>query len=71
MKPGSEFLGRHRVIFRAEVESRVGMLVSLRRIVPVRALPKSVPVIQPAARARLKAIVASTSQAALAWTQYR
>ena len=66
--PGShgQLVGRCRVIFRAEVEMRAGMLMSLRRMVPLRALPRSVPASEPTARERLNAIVASTSQAALA-----
>lgn len=54
------------MIFHAEVEMRAGMLMSLRRIVPLRALSRSVPAREPTARERLNAIVASTRQAALA-----
>ena len=66
--PGShgQLVGRRRVIFRAEVEMRAGMLTSLRRIVPLRALPRSALAKDPTARERLNAIVARTSQAALA-----
>ena len=59
-------VGRCRTTRRAEVEMRAGMLISLRRMVPLRALLRSVPVRAPTARAKLKAIVANTSQAALA-----
>ena len=59
-------VGRCRTTRRADVEMRAGMVMSLRRMVPLRALQRSVPVRAPTARERLKAIVASTSQAALA-----
>ena len=45
---------------------RAGMLISLRRMVPLRGLPRSPPAIEPTARDKLNAMVASTSQAALA-----
>lgn len=59
-------LGRCSTTFRAEVEMRAGIWMSLRRIVAVLALPRSVPVSVPMARDRLKVIVASTNQAAFA-----
>ena len=61
-----ERAGRWSTVLRAEVEILAGMLMSLRRMVPVRAVPWSALVRIPMARDRLKAIVASTSQAALA-----
>ena len=54
------------MIFRAEVAIRAGTVMSFRRMVPLRALPRSVPARVPMARERLKAMVARTSQAALA-----
>ena len=59
-------LGRCSVSRRIEVAARAGTLMSLRRIVPVVALARSGPLSVPAARVRLNAITASTSQAALA-----
>ena len=59
-------LGRCRTIFLAEVERRAGIWMSLRRMVPLRALPRSVPASVPMARDRLNAIVAKTSQSAFA-----
>ena len=59
-------VGRCMVIRRAECAIRAGMAISLRLIVAVVALARSVPVIVAAARVRLNAITASTSQAALA-----
>ena len=50
----------------AEVAILAGTLTSFRRMVAVVALPSPVPAIVAAARVRLKAITASTSQAALA-----
>ena len=52
--PGShgQLVGRCRVIFRAEVEIRAGMLMSLRRMVPLRALPRSAPAREPTAQAK-------------------
>ena len=61
-----QLLGRCSTIFLAEVEKRAGMLISLRRMVPLRALLSSVPARVPMARERLNAIVASISQAAFA-----
>ena len=61
-----QLAGRCRVILRAEVEIRAGILMSLRRMVPLRAVPRSAPATEPTARERLNAIVARTSQAALA-----
>ena len=61
-----QLLGRCSTIFRAEVETRAGMLMSLRRMVPLRALPSPPLARVPMARVRLNAIVASTSQAAFA-----
>jgi hypothetical protein len=51
---------------RADEAIRAGTLTSLRRIVAVVALASPGPVMMAAARVRLKAIAASTSQAALA-----
>ena len=59
-------VGRCSMMRLAEVEIRAGIWMSLRRIVPLRTLLRSVPVREPTARERLKAIVASTSQAAFA-----
>src|SRR5688500_14440575 len=58
--------GRCRVIRRAEVATRAGTGISLRRMVAVVALTRSGSVRLAAARVRLYAITASTSQAALA-----
>ena len=58
-------LGRCRTSFLAEVEIRAGIWMSLRRMVPLRAVP-SVPASVPMARDRLNAIVAKTSQSAFA-----
>ncbi|MGY4543311.1 hypothetical protein ACVWY0_003244, partial [Arthrobacter sp. UYNi723] len=46
-----------RTIFLADVEMRAGMVMSLRRMVPLRALPMSLPVRVPMARERLNAMV--------------
>ena len=51
---------------RAEVATRAGTVISLRRIVAVVALARSGAATVPAARVRLNAMTASTSQAALA-----
>ena len=51
---------------RAEVATRQGRWISLRRTVAVVALARSVAASVPAARVRLNAMTASTSQAALA-----
>jgi hypothetical protein len=59
-------VGRCRVIRRAEEARRAGTVMSLRRMVAVVALARSGPVRVAAARVRLSAITASTSQAALA-----
>lgn len=48
--------GRCRTCFRAEVEMRAGIWISLRRIVPVRSLPRVLLARVPAARARLNAL---------------
>ena len=53
----------------AEVEIRAGILMSLRRMVPLRALLNSGLAVEPTARERLNAITANTSQAALAGNQ--
>lgn len=58
--------GRCRTVRPGEIERRAGTWTSFRRIVPLRALPRSVPVRDPTARDRLKALVTSTSQAAFA-----
>ena len=54
------------MIRRAEVATRAGTVISLRRIVAVVALARSGPVRVAAARVRLNAMTASTSQAAFA-----
>ena len=54
------------MIRRAEDAIRAGTVISLRRMVAVVALARSGPVRVAAARVRLNAITASTSQAALA-----
>lgn len=54
------------MVFRAEVAILAGIVMSFRRMVPLRALPRSAPARVPMARERLKAMVARTSQAALA-----
>ena len=51
---------------RAEVATRPGTCTSLRRTVAVVALARSAAAREPAARVRLNAMTASTSQAALA-----
>ena len=51
---------------RAEVAIRAGTVISLRRRVGVVALARTGPVMVAAARVRLNAITASTSQQALA-----
>ena len=61
-----QFSGWCRVVRRAEVEILVATLMSLRRTVAVTALPRALLARVPAARVRLKAMQASTSQAALA-----
>jgi hypothetical protein len=58
--------GRCRVTRRAEEATRAGTVITLRRIVAVVALAKSGAATVPAARVRLNAMAASTSQAALA-----
>ena len=60
-------MGRCRRSRRAEVAIRAGTLMSLRRIVAVVAFASAAVLFKvPAARVRLKAITAQTSQAALA-----
>ena len=59
-------LGRWRVTRRAEVAPRAGTAISLRRTVAVVALARFDSVTLAATRVRLKAMTASTSQAALA-----
>ena len=67
-----QWLGRCRVIRRAEDATRAGMLISLRRTVAVVALARSgeaagpVVAMTAATRVRLNAMTASTSQALLA-----
>ena len=61
-----QWAGRCSTIFLAEVEICAEGWMSLRRMVPLRALPSWVPASVPMARERLKAVVASTSQAAVA-----
>ena len=58
--------GRCRVTLRAEDAIRAGTVISLRRMVAVLDLASAVPAIVAAARVRLNAITASTSQAAFA-----
>jgi hypothetical protein len=58
--------GRWRVRRRAEDAVLAGTVISLRRMVAVVALVKQCPAMVAAARVRLNAITASTSQAALA-----
>ena len=58
--------GRCRVMRRAEVEILAGTLTSFRRIVAVVARARPFPAIVAAARVRLNAMTARTSQAALA-----
>ena len=58
-------VGRCMVIRRAEVAIRAGTAMSLRRMVAVVVLARSGPAMAAAARVRLKAITARTSQAAL------
>jgi hypothetical protein len=62
---GQDF-GRCRVIRRAEVATRAGTVISLRRMVGVVALASCGSVRLAAARVRLNAMTASTSQAAFA-----
>ena len=59
-------VGRCKVSCRAEDAIRAGMWISLRRMVAVVVLARSGPAIAAAARVRLNAITARTSQAALA-----
>ena len=59
-------LGRCSVTRRAEVATRAGTVISLARMVAVVALARSLPVVVAAVRVRLRAMTASTSQAALA-----
>lgn len=58
--------GGCRVRRRAEDAIRAGTVISVRRMVAVRALANRGPAMVAAARVRLNAITASTSQAALA-----
>lgn len=58
-------LGKCRIIFRAEVATRAGTLMSLARIVPVLAADSPAPARVAAALVELKAMTARTSQAAL------
>jgi len=60
-------LGRWSRSLRAECASRAGTLISWARIVPVVARAWNAEARAPAARVRLNAIAAMTSQAALAW----
>src|SRR3954447_11470144 len=62
---GQDF-GRCRVMRRAENATRAGTVINLRRMVAVVAFARSGAARVPAARVRLNAITASTSQAALA-----
>ena len=59
-------VGRCRVSRRAEDASRAGTVISARRMVAVVALARFGPLVVAAARVRLNAITASTSQAAFA-----
>lgn len=59
-------IGRCRVSLRAEAASRTGTQTRVRRMVAVVALASRVPLRLAAARVRLNAITASTSQAAFA-----
>jgi len=59
-------VGRCRVTRRAEDEIRAGTVMTLRRIVAVVALARAGPVMVAAARVRLNAMTARTSQAAFA-----
>lgn len=61
-----QFVGRCRVTRRAEVAVRAGMVIKVRRTVPVLALTNGPPLMDAAARVRLKAMHANTNQAALA-----
>lgn len=61
-----QFAGRCRRSRRPEVAIRAGTVISFRRIVAVVADLRSGPVMVAAVRVRLKAITASTSQAAFA-----
>jgi len=58
---GQDF-GRCKVIRRAEVATRAGTVISLRRIVAVVARARSGAETVPAARVRLNAMTTSTSQ---------
>ena len=58
--------GRCRMILRADVAILAGMVMSLRRIVPVVAFAKPWPAVVAAARGRLNAMTAKTSQALFA-----
>jgi len=62
-----QFFGRCSRSLRAERASRAGTLMSWARIVPVVARAWNAEARAPAARVRLNAIAASTSQAELAW----
>ncbi len=59
-------MGRCRVTRRAEVATRAGTAINLRRMVAVVDLASPGPVLAAAARVRLKAFTARTSQAAFA-----
>ena len=59
-------LGRWSRTFRALLAILAGILISFRRMVPVLAFANPLPAMAAAARVRLKAITASTSQAAFA-----
>ena len=61
-----QFRGRCRVSRRAEDAMRAGTVIRVARMVAVRALASAGPVMVAAARVRLNAITAATSQAALA-----
>jgi len=61
-----QFVGRCRVRRLAEDAIRAGMVISLRRMVAVVALAIAVPAAVAAARVRLNAMTARTSQAAFA-----
>ena len=59
-------VGRCRVTRRAEDATRAGTVISFLRIVAVVALARSAPAMVAAVRVRLNAMMARTSQAALA-----
>src|SRR4051812_41203600 len=61
-----QFFGRCRLSRRAEDATRAGTAISVRRMVPVVALASTPPAMLAAARVRLNAITAQTSQALFA-----